>query len=82
MIFSNKLTKISSGKNLTLFANSAYNLDLYIFNKNIKKKKLDFSSIIKCTNTDENFSYNFYCKLNDNYFCVGHDDNMSIINYE
>lgn len=82
MIFQNKLNKLSSGTNTTLFANSASSFDLYIFNKNVKKKKLEFSSILKCVNTNSSFSYNYFCKLNDNFYCVGYDDNMSIINYE
>lgn len=82
MIFSNKLNKISSGKNITLFATSNNNLELYLFNKNIKKKNLIYSNILKCISTNESFSYNYLCKLENGLMCVCHDDNMSIIKYE
>lgn len=82
MIFSNKLNKISSGKNITIYATSSNSFDLFIFNNNVKKKNLIFSDILKCISTDESFSYNYVCKLENKFMCVCLDDNMSIIKNE
>ena len=82
MIFSSKLNKISSGKNISLHATSQNSFDLFLFNKNIKRKNLVFSTILKCTSTDEDFSYNYLCKLENNFMCVCLDDNMSIVKYD
>ena len=82
MIFSNKLNKISSGKNISLFAISKNEFELYVFNKNVKKKKLIFTTPLKCVSTDESFSYNYLCKLENNFMCVCLDDNISILKNE
>lgn len=79
MIFSSKLNKISSGKNISLYAIDQNNFDMYIFNKNTQKKNLTYSNILKCTSTDEYFNYNYLCKLENNFICVCLNDNMSII---
>ena len=40
MIFSSKLNKISSGKNISLYAIDQNNFDMYIFNKKFLKENL------------------------------------------
>ena len=82
MIFSNKIYKISSGSNVSLFANENNNLDLYLFNKNIKKYNLIYSNILKCLKTDTELSYNAVIPLNDNYICVCFDNNMTVLTNE
>ena len=82
MIFSRNLNKISSGNNISLFAISNDEFEFYVFNKNIKKKKIIYTSPLKCLSTDESFSYNYLCKLENNFICICHDDNMSISKYE
>ncbi|MBQ4541702.1 MAG: hypothetical protein IJA23_02485 [Clostridia bacterium] len=79
MIFSNKLNKISSGKNISLYALSKNEFEFYTFNSNVKKKKIIYDLPLKCLSTDESFSYNYLCKLENNFMCVCHDDNMSIL---
>ena len=82
MIFSNKINKISSGKNISLYSTSKNEFYLYVFNKNIKRKKIIFTYPIKYISTDDSFSYNYLCKLENNFICVCFDDNMSILKNE
>lgn len=79
MIFSNKMHKIASGTNISLFATSKNEFDYYIFNKNTQKKKIILSSILQCLNSNLNYNYNAVIKINSNHLCVCFDDNMSII---
>ena len=78
MIFNNKIHKITSGKNISLYANSSNEFDFYIFNNNTEKRKLIISSFLQCLQTDKNYNYNAVHKLNDNYLCVCYDNNMSV----
>ena len=79
MIFSNKISKISSGKNLSMYATNSGEMELYLFNKKVQKKIITFSNIVKCSSTNNNYSYNHITKLNDNFLCACFDDNMSVI---
>ncbi len=79
MIFSKKINKISSGKNLSLYAKSSIQFDLFVFLNLTTKKELTYSNILKCSNTNNSYNYNSVIKLNDKYLCVSFDDNMSVI---
>lgn len=80
MIFSNKLNKIPSGRNISLFAKSANDYEMFIFTNLCQKKNLSINQILRCINTNDTFNYNKIIKLNSNHLCVCFDDNMSIIN--
>ena len=81
MIFSNKINKIPSGKNISLYAIGGNRFEFYLFSKCVQKKILEYSSLLRCT-SDSNYSYNSVIKLNDNFLCVCLDNNMSIIKNE
>ena len=79
MIFSNKIHKIASGTNVSLYATNNNEFEYFVFNKNTEKKKIIISSILQCLNSGSNYNYNSVIKLNAQFLCVGFDDNMSII---
>lgn len=82
MIFSNKIYKISSGNNLSLFAEDSNNLSLYIFNKQVNKKNISFDDGLKCTDLNEKQNYNMLIKLNNEHSVICFDKNISVINNE
>ena len=79
MIFSNKIHKLPSGKNISLFAKDSNKFDLFIFNNNTEKKDIIISSVLQCLSTGKQYNFNSVIKLNDNYLCVCYDDNMSVV---
>lgn len=80
MIFSNKINKIPSGSNLSLYATSSTDFDMFIFTNLSQKKNLSITQILRCINTNKTYNYNKVIKLNSNHLCVCFDNNMSIIN--
>ena len=79
MIFSSKYKKIPSGTNVSLYPIGSNSLELFIFKNGVQKKKLIYSNILKCQNENQEYSYNSVIKLNDEYLCVAHENNMSVV---
>lgn len=79
MIFSNRIYKISSGKNISLFANSSDKLTMYIFKNLIEEKQIDLSSTITCKNILAQHGYNKVIKLNNLHYLICFDKNTSIV---
>ena len=82
MIFSTKINKLPSGKNISLHSNKNDELEFYLFTNKVSKKIITFGSYLKCSSTNYKYSYNSVIKLNDNHLCVCFDDNMSVIKNE
>lgn len=78
MIFSNKVYKLPSGKNISFFCKDESNLEMYVANgivyKNIIKPKENFRSI----NSGRLFYFNMVSKLNSNHLGVCFDKNISV----
>lgn len=82
MIFSNKIYKISSGKNISLFAEDENTMTLYVNDNKIKKRKIIFSGILRCLNKSTNIDGSYVKKINQNHTFVCHDDNILVISNE
>ena len=82
MIFTNKIYKIASGKNLTLFADDKSTISVYVFNKVVTEHVLTLSDVVRCFNTLRYYSYNYVNKLNDKFLCIGFGNNLSVIEDE
>lgn len=82
MIFSNKFQKISSGKNISLYALDKNTFDLFVFLNSTNQKQLIFSNTLKCNPTNKTYNYNSVIRINDTFSCVCFDDNMSVVVYE
>lgn len=80
MIMSNKIYKITNGKNITLYANSVDEMFLFALNDITRKFIISKSNGLKCSQTNETFAYHYVQKLNDEHISVAFDDNMSILN--
>lgn len=82
MIFSNKVYKISSGSNISLFAKDKNNLLMFIFSGLVSKKHISFDNSVRCVDTGEKFSYNKVILINDQHKCLCFDKNISVTNNE
>lgn len=83
MIFLSQINKILSGNNLSLFAISDNQMELFIFNNGVTKNLINFdSNKIKCTPTNNKYNYNKVSKINDTFLCLCFDDNISVIKNE
>lgn len=79
MIFSNRIYKISSGKNPMVFADNENNMTLTIFKSLTEEKQICFSPVIKCLNTSKQFGYNKVIKLNDEHNLICMDKYISVV---
>ena len=79
MIFSNKIYKISSGKNISLYAKNENEILMFIFKKLGEFKSIKFSSMLKFTNLADNYGYNKVIKLNDLHNLICLNKNISIV---
>lgn len=68
MIFSDKIFKIVSGKNLSVYANNSNELNLYIYDKMLKLYKISINSNMKCV-FYKSFNYEKIIQLDSN-FCI------------
>jgi len=82
MIFSNKIYKISSGKNISLFAEDENNIKMYLYKDFVFKKNISLNNSIRCEDLGKKLSYNKVIKINDNHSCICFDKNISVINNE
>lgn len=82
MMFSNKIHKISSGTNISLYANDINNLTIFVFNDAVYEKNINFDNYIRCKDLGKRYNYNMLFKLNNNHNCICFDKNISVINNE
>ena len=68
MIFSNKIYKINSGSNVTLFANDNETMFLYLFNKTLKKYQISLINKANCVFLKE-YNYKKIIQLNSDKLC-------------
>lgn len=81
MIFSDKIYKICSGDNVTIYFEDDNKLNIFTYyNKCIQN--LSFSLINNVTSTFKplNVSYDYVKQIDDNLFVVGYENNMSVVN--
>ena len=82
MIFSKKIYKLVSGKNLTLYSEGSNTFSVFIFNKGVNKYLVNLYPEYKSTLETENLAYNQITKLNESHSLVCYDKNLSIIENE
>ena len=79
MIFSERIYKIINGNNPSLFTNKTDSLDLFIFDKSLKKYAISLDLNRKCVFIDD-YNYKKLIQLNDNLYCVCYNDFISLVN--
>jgi hypothetical protein len=79
MIFSDKIYKIIDGQNATLFARNENVLNLYIFNKTLKKYEISLKDNKNCVFINEH-NYEKIIQLNNNHYCICSNDYLTVIN--
>lgn len=78
MIFSNKIGKLISGKNPTLFATNSNQMNLFVFDDEIKQASIELSSILRCFKTNKTYPYNFTIMPNSEYICFCLNDTFCV----
>lgn len=79
MIFSNRVYKIPSGKNLSFYAENTQKVSMTIFKNLTEKKEIDFSSGVKCLSLPVTFDYNKVIKLSNSHNLICLDKYISIV---
>ncbi len=82
MIFSKKIYKIVSGKNLTFYPENENEFSTFVYDNITKKYFIKIGNTVKSGLLNSNLAYNQITKLNDKHSCVCYDKNISIINNE
>ncbi len=80
MIFSNKIYKIASGKNVSLYANNDNSMIMYYYNEKISKRNIIFAEIVRCVMSSTSLEGKFAKKINDGHIFICQDESMSVIN--
>lgn len=78
MIFSEKVFKIPSGKNISLYAEDENNITMFIFTDLTEEKTLELSPTIKCRSLGRRYGYHMVIKLNDKHKVICFDKNISV----
>lgn len=68
MIFSNKIYKINNGTNATLFAENSDILNLYLYNKTLKKYQIQLNNNKNCVFIKQ-YNHRKIIQLNTNTIC-------------
>ena len=79
MIFSNKIYKINSGTNPTLFANDKSTLSLYLLNKTLKHYLISLNNNKKSIFQNE-YNYKQLIQLDNEYYCPCYNNYITLIN--
>lgn len=82
MIFSKKIYKLVSGKNLTLYPKDKDTFEIFVFDKISNKYEINLRSQTKAKIVSSDISYNQITKLNESHSCVCYDKNLSIVKNE
>lgn len=78
MIFSDKIFKIISGDNVSLYATSNEDVYLYLYNKSTKKYKILINSNRNCVFYD-NYNAQKVIELGNNILAIGSNDYITIM---
>ena len=79
MIFSNKIYKIASGKNISLYAEKEDEILMFVFKELGERKLINFYPSLKCSNFADKYGYNKVIKLNDLHNLICLNKNMSVV---
>ena len=79
MIFSNKIYKIIDGENPTLFQKDKDTLNLYIFNKTLRKYQILTNNKRNCVFSNES-NYTKIIQLTDKIYCPCNGEFITKIN--
>lgn len=79
MIFSNKILKVNDGINSTLFIKNNNSLNLFLFDKTLKKYEIQTVNNRKCVFIKE-YEYEKIIQLNNNSICPCSNGFITIIN--
>lgn len=79
MIFSNKIYKIINGQNATLFEKDENILNLYLFDKTLKKYEISIKENKNCVFINES-NYEKIIQLNKNNICVCSNGYLTVTN--
>ncbi len=82
MIFSKKIYKLASGKNLTLFDISSDEFEVFVFENATNKYSMKISTNTKTIREATGLGFNQITKLNSNHSVLCHDKNLTIIENE
>ncbi len=82
MIFSNKMYKLASGDNVSIYAESYDNMTMFFHNEKLCKRKILFSEIVRCVKTNTSLEYKFAKKLNEKHIFACINDDLAVINEE
>lgn len=83
MIFSNKVYKLASGKNVSLYAENDKTMSMFFYNDKPCKRKILFSEIVRCVKTKEPQPEGTYIKkINDSHLFVCKDEIVAVIDEE
>ena len=78
MIFSNKVYKLTSGQNPTLFADDKFKMNLFLFREKLYQSHIELSSITKCYSKVKSFDFEYIEQLNKNFFLGGSNGIITI----
>lgn len=78
MIFSDKIFKIISGDNVSLYATSSEDIYLYLYNKLTKKYKILINSNRNCVFCD-NYNAQKVIELGNDILAIGSNDFITIM---
>ncbi len=83
MIFSNKIYKLASGKNVSIYAEDYNTMSMFICGEKISKRKIIFSEIVRCVRTQTKLlEGNVIKKINNNHLCICKDETITVVNEE
>ena len=81
LIFSSKIYKLETGKNISLFSETENNLNAFLFNKSMNLYNISTNNKINCTFLKK-FNYHKIIKLNHNHSCICYGNDMTIYKNE
>ena len=75
MIFSNKIYKIASGKNVSFYPISEQKCEMFVFNKVTAKKMIELFGVnfARCTDLKQKYNYHKLIKINETHSAVCFD---------
>jgi len=79
MIFSNKIFKINDGKNPTLFQQDKNTLNLFLYNKLLKKYKILANNKKNCVFSNE-YNYKKLIQLSNTTYCPCNNEFITKVN--
>lgn len=79
MIFSDKIYKITSGENVSLYAEENDKMNLYILNKSLKNYQISTILNRNCVFCKD-YSYSKIIQLNTNTICVASNGYITLLN--